>query len=493
MFSEDDILKLIEEAKNTALEKFQNKSYYEAEIILEQLLKINPDNLEALQLYGLTKYSLGNYSESLKIFDRAINLEPNNAENYNNKGLCYSGLGNYDNAISALRYAIKLSPQSAFLYSNLGLQYRHNHEHKKAILCLKKALNLNENEIAWSMLGGCYGELQELDKAEQCFLNALKLNPNFPPAHVDLANVYFTQGKYEDGWKEYEWRFEVFHQLKVWKTLYNDSKRWKGESLENKTIIIHSEQGHGDCIHYFRYIPFIKAKKIILHCAKEMKALFENHVDEIYVDDPKNCSKIPHYDYCASILSLPHIMKMKEIPPLKFAISKKIDLSEYKNFYKIGIVWAGNPQHPNDSKRSCKLAFFKDIHDIPGVKLFSLVKDTRPRAYRFSQEPIDLTADADEMKIVNMEPMMDSFADTAAIIEALDIVISVDTSVLHLAGSLNKETYGLLPFNCDWRWGLSGHQTAWYPSMTLVRQTQPNDWKSVFDQIKTLIANKKSR
>jgi tetratricopeptide (TPR) repeat protein len=491
MFSEDDVLKLIKEAKEKALNKFEKKQYIEAEIILSQILKINPDNLEVMQLLGLTKHRLKKFEEAISIFDAAIQIDESNYENYNNKGLCLVNLGRHHEAIENIKKSIEINPNCAFLYGNLGLQYRYIKKTEEAISCFEKSIEIEPNETAWSMLGGCYGENKQLEKAEECFLKALEINPNFAPAHVDIANVYLNKKEWEKAWSEYEWRFDVFDQLKVWKNLYDPEKKWNGENLEGKTIIVHGEQGCGDSIHFFRYIPFIKSKKIILHCAEQLSSIFKHHVSEIYTQEPTLIKRedLPEHDYHCSILSLPHILKMKEIPPFDLNIKRKEDLSNYDNFYKIGIVWAGNPQHPNDSERSCHLTLFKNIHDIPGVKLFSLVKDTRPRIYRFMKDPLDLTDGTENMGIVDMSSIIKSFADTAAIINSLDLVITVDTSTLHLAGSLNKKTWALIPFNPDWRWGLTGEKTIWYPSVKMFRQPRKGDWASVFSQIEKEIKN----
>jgi hypothetical protein len=214
-------------------------------------------------------------------------------------------------------------------------------------------------------------------------------------------------------------------------------------------------------------------------------------VDVVYTADPLKITKedLPPHDCHCSIMSLPYLLG-KRIPTERYLVSlKQIDLGGYSDSFKIGIVWAGNPQHPNDAKRSCRLANFRGIHDLPSVKLFSLVKDTRPRIYRLNPNPIDLTDGTDDMKIVDMAPLMNTFADTAAIINSLDLVISVDTAVLHLAGAMGKPTWALLPWSCDWRWLQSGNETIWYPSVRIFRQTQPGDWNSVFSQLEKEIQN----
>lgn len=495
MFTEDEILKLIEQAKDAALKKFKKGHYQDAEVILGQTLKVLgvvglPNETQTLQLMGLIKHNLGKFADAIDIFNKTIEIEPNNPENYNNIGLCYSNNGKYDTAIEMIQKAIALNPRCAYMHSNLGLQYRNINDLDAAIKCFQTSLSIEESELTWGMLGGCYGEKRDLNEAERCFKRSIEINPDFAGGHVDLANVYHLKGEWDKAWEEYEWRHEVFEQLKVWQTLYDPAKKWTGQPLEGKTIIVHGEQGHGDTIQFFRYIQYLKNAHVILHCSGDLEDIFSGHIDMIYTKEPSEIKteQLPVHDYHCSILSLPYLLKLKEAPPFLLKIKKSINLDCYSNSFKIGIVWAGNPQHPNDINRSCHLKYFQEIQDIPGVKLFSLVKDTRPRIYRFNPNPIDLTEGTENMKIVDMSPVMTTFGNTAEIINSLDLVITVDTSVLHLAGSMGKSTWALLPWNCDWRWG-TGEETMWYPSVRIFRQPSKGDWHSVFSNIKKEIYN----
>lgn len=482
MFSDADISNLVKQAIDTAFKKFQAGHYLDAEVVLVQTLKVSPNNTQALQLLGLVKHNMGQFADAIGLFKRSLEIEPENPENYNNIGLCYSGVGQFDEAISALHKAIELNPCACF-YSNLGLQYRHKEDLDRAIQSFQKALALSETETTWGMLGGCYGEKLQLEEAEECFKKAIAIKPSFAGAHVDLANVYHLQGRWDEAWKEYEWRHEVFEQLKVWKTLYDVDKLWRGEPLNGKKILIHHEQGQGDTINFFRYVKLLDGD-VTVHCTKELAPLLERYV-KVFVAEPTEIStaQLPEHDCHCSIMSLPYLLRGPIPSEPYLEAPHKIALDTYSDFFKIGIVWAGNPQHPNDARRSCRLANFRGIHDIPNVKLFSLVKDVRPRMYRFKPDPVDLTEGSNDMKIVDMAPLMDNFADTAAIIDSLDLVVSVDTAALHLAGAMGKPAYALLPWNCDWRWSQTGDTTVWYLSVRIIRQDRPGDWTSVFSNL----------
>lgn len=485
MFTEDAISELVEKAIEAAFDKFKLEKYEEAEIILYQTLKVAPKNQKALQLFGLAKHNNQKYQEAINIFQEAIEIDVNNAENYNNLGLCYANMGDYKAATEMIKKALELNPKCSYMHSNLGLQYRHLNEIELAIDCFKKSLDLEQTDLTWGMLGGCYGERKELKEAENCFKKAIELNPNFAGAHVDLANVYHLQGRWDEAWEEYEWRDQVFEQLKVWKNLYDPNKKWAGQDLKGKKIVIHGEQGFGDTIQFFRYVSCLKDAYTILHCNEDLGVLFKKYVNEVFVEEPALISKdaLPEHDYHCSILSLPYLLKVKETPNFQLEIEESFELQEFSNFFKVGIVWAGNPQHPNDKNRSCHLSYFKKLEGLPNVKLFSLVKDVRPRIYRFSKEIVDLISGTEEMKIIDLSSNLKNYIETSKIINSLDLVITVDTSVLHLAGSLGKKTWGLIPYNSDWRWGQNSKSTIWYPSVELFRQSKPGDWEGVFNEV----------
>lgn len=496
MFTDEQVLVLVDKAVEAGYKFFTEKKYLEAELILMQALKVNPDNFTATQLMGLMRHNQGRFEEGIEFFSRNIEWEPGNAESHNNISLCYSNLGDFGRAEPHMRKAVELAPECNYMHANLGLLCRKLQRIEEAKEHYKKALSLKDEDAnTWCMLGGCYGEQQNLQEAEKCFKKAIEIDPDFSAAHIDLASVYHLMGEEIKAWGEYEWRFECFDQTKFWLKLYDHSKRWYGEELEGMRIMLHTEQGVGDLIHFFRYVPIIKkmGAYVIVHCQEEMKSLVAPHVDEVYTEDPAKIPlfadrpedhPMPKYDYFASIVSLPYLLQNPPIPKTPyFFTDKTFSLDNYSDYIKVGIVWAGNPMHPNDIFRSCRLSRFRTLHDLPQVKLFSLQKDKRPRQYRFMPTPVDLTEGSEGMRVVDLSDYMDTFEDTAAILKSLDLLVTVDTSVLHLAGSMNIPTWGLIPYNTDWRWGLRDEKTKWYPSVRLFRQPALGDWDSVFERV----------
>ena len=500
MFAQEKINELISSGLAIATNKFKQGSLSDAEIVVKQVLKVDQENKMGLQILGLIKHSKQEYEKSIDIFQSLLESDPENIENHNNLALSYAGIGKYEKSIELLEQATEKSSKG-FLYSNLGLQYRNNKQQNEAIKSFKKSLDIEETAHTWGMLGGCYGEKQNLDEAERCFHRALEINPKFASAHLDLAAIYQLRGDWKKAWEEYEWRFEVFQQTKFWQQVYEPEKKWTGTTdVAGKRIIIHSEQGTGDSIHFVRYVPLLKklGAHTILHCPESLRSLFVPLADEVYTKEPTEIPiyqkrtvdfGMPKYDLHCSIMSLPYLLKCN-IPPTPYLHTEKtINLDDYKEAFKIGIVWGGNPQHPNDANRSCKLNYFRPIYELPNVKLFSLQKDNRPRAYRFMPIPVDLTEGAEDMKVVDLSEFMEDFEATAAIIKGMDLIISIDTAVVHLAGALNHPTWALLAWNSDWRWKLTGDTTEWYSSVKLIRQPSEGDWDSVFASITDRIKN----
>ena len=496
-YSSEDVKNLVSASLDKAYEKFREKKFEIVCVITEQVIKVDPYNANALQLLGLSYSALSRHSDAILTLQKCIDQNPQSAESLNDLALAHSNNGNYEEAIHFLEKAIALKPEMAVLHSNLGLQYRHKHDYENALKHFDDSVKIKREPTTLAMIGGCYGEMKLLDEAEKYIRESINLRPDFAAAHVDLASILKLKGRWEEGFEEYEWRFDVHEQLQIWKKIYDPAKRWKGENLQGKRIMVHTEQGHGDAIMFSRYLPSLKdmGAHVTLHCAKTLEPIFEGLAHEFYTKEPKMLpdyseeSDIPKYDFQVPLLSLPHTMKRIITYKSYIYAKSKFDLSKYDSSCKVGIVWAGNPQHPNDRMRSCKLEFFKDISKIPDIKLFSLMKDTRPRSYIHDKKVYDLTENSENMGVVDLSFHMEDFGQTAEIIRSLDIVVGVDTAVMHLAGAMGKPCILLLPWSPDWRWELDGDFTIWYSTMHILRQREKGNWQTVFEEAKSLIEN----
>lgn len=485
-----------EEILESAIEKsreIMNSQPQVAEIILKQLIKCKPDHPEGLQLLGLLEHRLGKHAEAIEIIQVAIEVDPECAENHNNIGLAYACLGEYEKSIEHIEKAVEMKTDHYVFLNNLALQYRQVGRYDESIDTFQKAIDANNTPQIWGNLGGVWGELGNLEKSEECFMNALEIDPNYPAAHVDIAFINHLRGNWEKGFEEYEWRFDHFPQLQFYKKVYDQEKKWDGKAnLKGKTIILYGEQGLGDTIQFVRYVKILKEKgcHVIVHCPSSLNAVISRceGVDEIVNRDivTGKGDPLPEYDYQCSLLSLPHLLKVVDVGTSPY-ISPIVTLNtkeQYPDTFNIGICWAGSPAHPKDAERSIKLKHFKPIHDIPNVKLFSLQVDMRKRSYVNTLSNLDLTEDCDDIRIVDMTNMIQTFDDSATIISGLDLVISCDTALVHLAGAMGVPCWALIPYSPDWRWGIEGDKTNWYESLTLIRQKDRGDWTGVFEEVK---------
>jgi tetratricopeptide (TPR) repeat protein len=462
----------------------------EAEMVAQQLLRVDQENVQAMQLYGLVLFRMQKYAEAIETLEKAVKLDGENAETHNNLALCYLHTNRIEQALDRLQDAVSLDPNNHNFYNNAGIVLRAMGKPHAAANSFERALELNPSDVrTWENLGSLHGQEKELHDAIYCFQKSLELDPNNLSAKVDLAYAYHLLGEWDKAWPLYEARLEFWHKIGRhpgrFYEIYPPSRAWDGEaSLEGKTICVYCEQGSGDMIQFIRFVPqlALKGATVLIDAPNDLKTLFEPF------GTVRNSYDGQSYDYHCSILSLPYLLKIRpeqylgEKPYLN--ASKILDMSDYKNFYRVGIVWAGNPGHPNDANRSCPLKHFRELM-LPGVKLFSLQKEKSKRVYTsMPGVEVDFAAGCEDMKVVDMSEYLTDFQATASVIREMDLVITVDTSVLHLAGALGKPTWGLLAFNPDWRWTVDGSKTIWYSSVELFRQTKPGGWEEVLSKVK---------
>lgn len=510
-----DANQIMEDAVEKAGELLMTKPQV-AEVLLRQCLRCDPEHNAALQLLGLCKHRMGQNAEAVEIIQTVLDIDPDNADNWNNIGLAYGGMGNEKKAIECIKKALELQPNHFLYENNLALQYRAAGEYENAIRCMKTALASEERPQLWVNLGGMYGELRKLDEAEKCFENALKLDPEYSAAYIDLAFVYHLRGDWKKGFAAYEWRFFYYPQMKYYHNSYDMQKVWDGEAdLNGKRVLLYGEQGLGDIIQFSRFCKNLKEKGayVIVHCPTNLDSIIRrvDGVDattnvDIYNDTGE---KFPEYDYQFAIMSFPYLLNLQKISGEPYMKPATVAFKDYiKNEYgktlNVGIVWAGNPAHPHDQRRSIPLKNFKCLHDIPGVKLFSLQIESAKRQYGVTyrnadeiENPsdglggkfipqhgiVDYNENCEDMKIVDLTRMIQSFDDTATILAGLDLVICCDTATAHLAGAMGVPVWVAIPYNPDWRWMLEGDTTHWYDSMKLYRQTEKENWAPVFERM----------
>lgn len=486
-FSQEELTDLVDRAVEAARGYLKSERWAEAEAILKQTIKVDPECQPALEMLSelLTNRQRG--EDAVVYYEKILALKPDDFVALNNAALCYQSLGRFDEAITKLKKCLELYPEPS-TYSNLALQYKEKGDLETAFKYYEEGVSEHPND---PMLRYHYGialaETTQFEKAISQYRKAIECNPDFTPAHWNLALTNLLLGNYKEGFQGYEYRFAHVPMFDKFRQRF-DGKPWNGEMAEgNQTILVYNEQGAGDTIQYARFLPQVKGKgfRVVLEVLPELVELMSQceGVDEVI---PMRYKKKPPHDYQVSIGSLPRILgvdradsdllwKGPYIKPTGSVDEKAF--ASYAGKFKIGICWAGNPVHSHDKTRSTFLKNFKVLNDLPGVKLFSLQKDSRPR-YWGGKGVVDLTEGCDNMSVVDMGDMLINFNYTAAIIKSMDMIITVDTAVAHIAGAMGVPCHLLVSYIPDWRWGLDQKRSAWYPSVEIVRQLKPGDYAS---------------
>ncbi len=383
--------------------------------------------------------------------------------------------GNLVEAERCYRRCLQLKPDLNVAQYNLGVVLLEQEQWQEAIALLQQVIASDPNYAeAYNNLGNISHNQHNLEQAIAYYRQALKIRFDFPDAHFNLGMALLAKGDYLPGFAESEWRWKTKH----FTPFICPQPKWDGSKIPNQTILIHTEQGSGDAIQFIRYIPLVKPKcrRLILVCIPELMSLFAT-IPEIDKLLPPGDVATSEFDVYIPLMSLPYILGTKlatvpnQVPYLQVPPGKKLLIQSSK--FKVGIVWAGSPTHKNDHNRSCQLNDFIPILNNSQVDFYSLQKVLKPGDLPKLQE----------FHVFNLSSDLGDFGDTAGIIAQLDLVISVDTSVVHLTGALGKPVWTLLCYSPDWRWMLNCNDTPWYPTMRLFRQSQPQDWTSVFQEV----------
>ncbi|MBI3545964.1 MAG: tetratricopeptide repeat protein [Gammaproteobacteria bacterium] len=458
------------------------KRLKEAEAAYREALRLDPRYMRALaQLAGLLREQK-RFAEMREMFEAALVHLPQDAFLHYNLGLVLVELGDRQKALDSFQAAIALNPRFAEAHYSLGLQYNVVDNYSSAVIHFERAIALNPNYLdARRALGDTLLRMGQPTEAIACYDRALAVAPNDVMAHGSRAICNLLLGNFKQGWPEYEWRLR--HQDMV--TAPTGRPRWRGEPLQGKTIVLLGEQGMGDTVQFVRYARMVKTRgaRVLLVCPAPLRGLLADcaGVDAIF----NSGDYIPAYDYEIPLLSLPGVLGTEldsipaQVPYLQIrpeaGITAVSEIARHTGVLRVGLVWAGGGLHPNNYRRSCKLAALHELLAVPGVRFFSLQKGTAA----------DELAALPDNGIVDLGPSLNDFADTAAASMALDLVISVDTAVAHVAGALARPVWMLLPFAPDWRWMLNREDSPWYPSMRLFRQSTPGDWSSVSARVAT--------
>lgn len=492
----------------------------EAIACFQQAIALQPNDMEAYKKLGHVFLKQGNLNAAIDAYQQALNLDPNYVEAnyidvYNNMGIILHRQGHLEGAIACYEQVLNINPNYTEAYINLGNVFAEQNQLKNVLACYQQALVLNPNSIdIYVNLGNIFDEHNQPEKALDCYQQALALDPNATDIYVNLGVVLEDQGQYEKaiacynqaialdpncalahlnrallllragdfelGFVEYEWRFQCPQQLEYYHRDELSQPLWDGSYLSGQTLLIHAEQGLGDTIQFIRYAPLAaqRGARVLLECQQELFRLLTNvtGIDQLVVRG----NSLPEFHVQVPLMSLPRIFgtTRETIPasvPYLTAPESLIQLQvPVGTKLKIGIVWAANSQHKGVRRRSCSLKHFVRLFKLPNTAFYSLQK---------GPQVAELAQLSGKLAIQDLSSQLNDFADTAAVIAQLDLVITVDTSVAHLAGAMNIPVWVLLCFNSDWRWMLGREDSPWYPSMRLFRQPSPGDWVSLLKHV----------
>jgi tetratricopeptide (TPR) repeat protein len=452
----------------------------EALAVLERAAPLAPDLPELHNDLGVFRHDNGRAEEALAAFDRALELRPDYAEALSNRARAMHHLGRLDEALDNLDRAVALAPDYAIAFTHRGDVLSALGRFEEALACHDRALELEpDNADAWVRRGDALGFLRRMEEAVLAYDRALTLDPANIKAPFNLAAGLIREGEYEDGWRLYEHR---------WRDTGEGARpelpgrQWLGEEdVAGKTVVLYSEQGQGDTIMMLRYAPLLarRGAEVILSVQPSLERLAAR-VEGVSAVAPQG-QPLPPFDLHTPLMSLPLAFgtTIDTIPGEPYLTAPPEDFARWaerlgpRKRSRIGLAWAGNPTHNEDRWRSVPLAALASLASLD-VDLYAVTLDIR-EADR---------AAMDQMGVIPLGPELTDYAATAGLIANLDLVISVDTSLAHLAGAMGRKGLLLLAAAPDYRWGWDGATTPWYPSLRLFRQQRIGDWSGVAEAVR---------
>ena len=441
----------------------------------EQALALKPDLAEAYYNRGVALSDLKRHAEALTDYERAIALRPDYAEAHNNRGIALGALKRHADALQSYERALLLKPDYAEGYSNRGNALRDLKRPAEALRSYECALALKPNYAeAYNNRGNALGDLKRPEEALRSYERAIALKPDYASAHWNLALCRLLLGDFMLGWQGYEWRLKQGQHADQERDFVQPL--WLGaQALKNKTILLYSEQGLGDTLQFCRYATEVAAlgANVLLKVQPSLVQLLADleGVTQVLQED----SPLPAFDYHCPLMSLPLAFKTdlhsipSRIPYIRSDAARVAAWREKlgpRSKPRVGLVWRGSATHENDHNRSMALSEILPLI-CDWAEWVSLQKDVAE---------FDAPLLASRADVRRFGGDLENFADTAALLELMDVVVTVDTSVAHLAGAMGKAVCILLPFNPDWRWLLAREDSVWYPSARLFRQPAIGDW-----------------
>jgi hypothetical protein len=431
-------------------------------------------------------------ADAIAAYRRALDILPNHSAAHYNLGIALRAQGQLEDSMAALRRAVELKPDHVDALVNLGNALCELRRFDDAHLAFERALLFQPNNAeAHYNLGALFAAEGERSKAAGAYRHALETCPGHHFAKFNLSLIQLAEGDHERGWEGYEARLETT----------GSGKRefgkpiWRGEGVEGRRVLIHAEQGFGDSIQFIRYAPMVAKRGacVIVECPHTLTDLFSRipGVNTVVAAG----DRLPDFDLHVPMLSQPRNFRTvtksipREVPYLSVDSERRAEWSTRlggdQASFRVGLAWTGDPRHHRNLARSFPLELLIPKFECTNIAFYNLQVGHGSEGIRKIQT---------SARIIDHTNQISDFSDTAALMMELDLVISADTAVAHLAGALGRPVWTLLPFVPDWRWGLEGETTPWYPTMRLFRQPKLGDWDSVIqrvaEELKTLVENR---
>lgn len=458
-----------------ALHLYQSGQLSAAARLCQQVLRQAPDAIAALHLMGLIAAQQQQLPIAIAFYRRVLAIAPHHLEAHNNLGIALMGQGDAEGAIAHYQQALALQPDLPALRVNLGNALQEQGDLAGAVAQYQQAIQQAPDlAAAHKNLAHVLRSQGDWRAALSAHERAIALAPHDADAHFGYAFTLLLGGDWQNGFREYEWR---------WRLPYNSPRtysqpRWDGSPLAGRTLFVYAEQGLGDTLQFIRYAPLLAQQgRVVVECQPPLRRLLQtiSGIDRLIVPGER-----AEFDCHAPLLSLPHLLGTSiatvpnRVPYLTPPAPRSLPVPPQTRL-KVGFAWTGDPKNPINRRRSCPLAQFLKLLSLPGIALYSLQKGAETAEQVSHPQLIDLSA------------VLHDFGDTAAVVAQLDLVISIDTAVAHLAGAMGRPVWVILPFAPDWRWMLDRLDTPWYPTMHLFRQPQPGNWEAVFTDLLRLL------
>lgn len=438
----------------------------------ERCTVLAPTHAEAWFNLGVTLTMLNRPADGLRCYERTLTLAPNHKDAHNNLGILLHASGRLDSAVASYRRALHYAPHYGEARYNLGLAQQQQDRLDDAAATYRRLLaDWPHHREAHNNLGNVLLATNDLEGAVTSYQRALTFDPQHAEANWNMGLVRLLKGDLAAGWRGFEWRFDQVRSVRR----HGDHPRWAGEGLGGGRVLLWAEQGLGDALQFIRYAPMVEARgtSVVVECHSQLVPLFETvpGVGEVYPIG----AELPLIEAQIPLMSLPLVFGTTletipaHVPYVAVSEERKKQWEERLLQFdgpRIGLVWLGNPNHKNDHNRSIPLDVVTPLLEID--------------AHWFTLQPDIVAPDG----MISLAEHLNDFSDTAAALGQMDLVISVDTSVAHLAGSLGCPVWALIPFAPDWRWMLDRPDSPWYPSMTLYRQPRRGDWAAVITQVR---------